>query len=189
MPRLRNTYNQVNEAAAYVQRELTQIGLWHEESRLLEANVYWCMIPQWQMRDALGVFFHETDIIDKIMGFKDGHIYIPHFLYSYLFNGFSGSLRDTIRHEYGHAFAHYYPELIRHSDAFVDVFGAPYDSYEAVDMPREAFVTEYASTIPMEDFAETFRLYVRRKGELLPRHNNRLLKRKWKFVERVIKQA
>jgi hypothetical protein len=41
----------------------------------------------------------------------------------------------------------------------------------------------------MEDFAETFMVYIRRKGVLLPRYTNRLLKRKWKFVERVIKQS
>jgi len=189
MPPFRITYNQVNAATLHVQRELTKLGLWHEESRLLEANVYWCMIPQPFMWDANGVFFHGTDFIDRLLGYKGGHIYIPQFMTTNLVPGTVFSLRDTIRHEYGHAFAHYYPELIRKSQAFVDVFGAHYDSYDPVDMPEGAFFTTYAAGMPMEDFAETFMVYIRRKGELHPRYTNRLLKRKWKFVERVIKQV
>jgi hypothetical protein len=189
MPPFRITFNQVNAATLHVQREFTHLGLWHAESRLLEANVYWCIIPQPRMWDVQGIFFHGTAFLDRVLGYKDGHIYIPQFILSNMIFGQSFSLRDTIRHEYGHAFAHYYEDLIAHNNAFVDAFGAPYYSYEPVNMPSEAFVSKYASTMPMEDFAETFMVYVRRKGELLPRHTNRLLKRKWKFVERVIKQA
>ena len=188
MPPFRITYNQVNTATLHVQREFTKLGLWHEESRLLEANVYWDMVPQPDMWDAQGMFIHHSWILDRMLGYKEGHIYIPQFMPTNLSPGTVFSLRDTIRHEYGHAFAHYYPELIEYNPAFEEVFGGRYFSSEPIDMPEDAFVSEYAAGKPMEDFAETFMVYIRRKGELHPRHTNRLLKRKWKFVERVIKQ-
>ena len=189
MPKFRITFNQLNAATLHVQREFTHLGLWHAESRLLEANVYWDMMPQPDMWDAQGMFIHRSWILDRMLGYKEGHIYIPQFMPTNLSPGTVFSLRDTIRHEYGHAFAHYYPELIEYNPAFEEVFGGRYFSSEPIDMPEDAFVSEYAAGKPMEDFAETFMVYIRRKGELHPRHNNRLLKRKWKFVERVIKQA
>ena len=93
-----------------------------------------------------------------------------------------GSLRDVIRHEYGHALAHYFPELIEHSKSFEKVFGGNYYSYVPTQMNRAAFISEYASTMPMEDFAETFMVFVKRKGIIPTNIINKNLLAKWKFI-------
>jgi hypothetical protein len=45
-----------------------------------------------------------------------------------------------------------------------------------------SYVSSYAQTCPMEDFAETFMVYVRRHGKPLKNMNERL-QAKWKFME------
>lgn len=71
-----------------------------------------------------------------------------------------GSLKDIITHEYGHAIAHYYPELIVESSSFEKAFGGNYYDYNPVSMNSKSFISDYFKTMPMEDFAETFMVYV-----------------------------
>ena len=85
-----------------------------------------------------------------------GHIYIPKWILAQGFWQNRGSLRDIIRHEYGHGVAHYYPELIVHSPKFEKVFGGNYYDYTPSSMNRASYISEYATTMPCEDFAETF---------------------------------
>ena len=93
-----------------------------------------------------------------------------------------GSFRNVIRHEYGHALAHYYPELIQHSKSFEKIFGGNYYNDEPTQMERAAFISTYACTMPMEDFAETFMVFVRRKGIIPTNILNKKLQAKWKFI-------
>ena len=91
------------------------------------------------------------------------------------------SLRDTIRHEYGHALACTHPRLIR-SLPFKRAFGAHYDADVASDYSPETHVTEFASQLPCEDFAETFMLFLHHDGQLPPNCDTPVIRRKWRFI-------
>jgi hypothetical protein len=181
------TYKRTNSALGSVQNELFNIGLWHKKSRLIQVDVIWCPLPQVKMFDASGFFFHGTGFFDKALGYKTGHIYIPAYVLSNLFWQHCHSLRDVIRHEYAHALAHYYPNSIINSKEFEKIFGGKYYSYEPSNMEDAAYVSDYAKTMPMEDFAETFMVYVRRKGLIPPTLSNTKFKKKWNFITKTIK--
>jgi hypothetical protein len=174
------TFSQVNSAALDVQRDLYKSGFWYEDTRLNQANVFWTAFP---FRETVGVFYHGTRWLDDIAGFRQGHIYIPSITLSKLIPPRARiSLRDVIRHEYGHAFAHYYPELIIRNKEFTRVFsGHYYADHATKSYDSSSYVSEYAQTCPMEDFAETFMMYTRRHGKPLKNMNVRL-EAKWSFV-------
>jgi Putative zinc-binding metallo-peptidase len=182
------TLKQTINAGFAVQNELYEIGLWNEGCLLTNVEIYFCLLPQLKMWDANGYFLHGTSRFNKLLGYEHGHIYIPKFVLSQLLWQERGSLREVIRHEYGHAFAHYYSDLIIYSTEFEKVFGGNYYDGEPSEMEKGAYVSDYASILPMEDFAETFALYVRRKGVLPDAINNRKLKRKWNFICKIIKK-
>ncbi len=183
------SYKQTNNALFAVQHELYAIGLWHENSPLTSVEVNWCALPQIRMHDALGFFMHGESRLDKVFGYYSGQMYIPAFVLSHLFWQTRGSLRDVIRHEYAHAFAHHYHKLIEKSKEFKSVFGGSYYSEMPSEMEHDAYVSDYAKTLPMEDFAETFMVYVRRKGVIPKTFRNSNLKRKWKFISKTIKAS
>ena len=174
------TFRQVNSANLEVQRDLYKSGFWYEDTRLNQATVYWTVLPS---KETAGVFYHGTRWLDRIAGFREGHIFIPSITLSKLLQPrIRVSLRDVIRHEYGHGFAHYYPELIIRSKEFRRVFSGHYYADEPTKVYDSAsYVSSYAQTCPMEDFAETFMVYVRRHGKPLKNGNERL-EAKWDFV-------
>jgi hypothetical protein len=155
------SFAQLQAAYNDVQRELAAAGLWHEGSRLQRTEVVWCRQPPPDLWDAKGFFVNDTHRVYRTFGCEPGHIYIP----SRVLDGgrdHAGSLRDVLRHEFGHALAYYYPGPVRRSRAFVAAFGAGYDMVW-IDPPEDPadFVTDYAMTSPMEDFAEAFMVWLR----------------------------
>ncbi len=176
---------QINSAALTVQDELFKVGLWFEGSKLTDTEVHWCAVSPLSLYDANGFFIHGASAVQKILGFEPGNIYIPSLVLSQVFWQSRGSLRDVIRHEYAHSLAHYYPRIISKSD-FKKAFGGEYYSIEPIKMESDAFITDYASTMPMEDFAETFMVYVRRKGIIHPSIKNKQLIKKWQYVSNII---
>ena len=175
---------QLDAAVMHVQSELIDVGLWNERSRLRETEVYWCRLPQLSMPDALGFFVHGNDFWTRLSGCEPGHMYIPAWVLSHWLWQRRGSLRDVIRHEYGHGVAHYYPALIQRSERFRYAFGGRYFGDREAPVGKDEFVSEYAATSPAEDFAETFMLYVRHKG-LIPPHFSRGGRPKWRFISDV----
>jgi hypothetical protein len=175
------TYRQVHSATLDVQRDLYKSGFWFEDSRLYNATVFWTLLPS---KETVGVFYHGTRLIDRLAGFKEGSIFIPAITLSQLLTPRERiSLRDVIRHEYGHAFAHYYPELIIDSVQFMRVFSGNYFASEPKKLfELSSYVSSYAQSSPMEDFAETFMVYVRRHGKPF-KHMNERLEAKWMFVD------
>jgi len=173
---------QLDAAAMDVQTELAGIGLWHEGSRLLKTEVYWCRFPQITAPAALGFFLHGSNVWDSLIGYEAGHIYIPQWV---LLHGpwqRRGSLRGVVRHELAHALAHKYPQLIQRSVRFVDVFGGRYYDGDFPDDWDSDFVSDYASTSPCEDFAEMFALYLRSSGDLPDGFDTPSIRRKWRFI-------
>lgn len=173
---------QTNSAALSVQKELYEIGLWYESTRLIKSNIFWKWMPFFGASNADGIFTIGVSVIDKIQGFEEGHIYIPKWVLAQGFSQNRATLRDIIRHEYGHVLAHYYPEMIVDSKSFEKIFGANYYSYQPTQMEKGTYISTYASTMPMEDFAETFRVFVRRKGIMPANILNKNLQAKWKFI-------
>jgi len=179
------SYERVNGAAATVHKELRGHGFW-QDNRLGQTEIYWCQYPNPRVPDAEGFFFHENqlDITHALMGFEIGHIYIPSWaLLHPVWKQRNFTMRDVIRHEYGHAMAHHYPMMIQRSDRFREVFGG---DYFAEDHNREGevseFVSGYAETNPAEDFAENLMFYLKNKGKLPIRLRTPAIRRKWRFI-------
>lgn len=173
---------------ASVQKELKAFGLLHKNCPLLKVEVRRQFLPA--LTDP--VFFQEkSNYIDRLFGYYKGNIYVSPFciMNNLFFWESTITLREVIRHEYGHAFAYHYPNLISNSKEFEKVFGGDYDYYKPSLMEEEAYVSSYAQSEPGEDFAETFGEYVLRQGVLSKNITNTKLIAKWHFVDDVIKKA
>ncbi len=94
------------------------------------------------------------------------------------------SIPDVLRHEYGHALAHTHPRLFC-SVPFKRAFGSHHDADVASDYCPKSHVTEYAATLPREDFAETFMLFLRHDGDIPECFDTPVIRRKWRFVRSV----
>jgi hypothetical protein len=175
--------SQLDAATLSTQNELKRAGFWNEGSKLPSADVYWCRFPQLTMPGALGFFVHESGrLLDWLLGYEAGHIYIPKWVLAHGPWQRRGSLRDVVRHEYGHAVAHYYPNLIQRSARFTDTFGGRYFGKHQESSDVEHCVSTYAATQPAEDFAETFMFFLRHGGRLPAQFTSSVIKRKWRFV-------
>ncbi len=116
-----------------------------------------------------------------------GHIEIPALslnrLSEMFLSGGRMTLRDLLRHEYGHAVADTNRALIR-SSRFADAFGTPHDSEIPSGYSEDEHVTACAATDSSEDFAEAFMFYLKHSGKIPSRFETRQIKRKWQFVDR-----
>lgn len=163
------TLNRLNRAVSDVQSELDAHGFL--DRKLAEVDVYlsWCGV-------ALGWCWYGTT----------GDIHIPAVSIGKLYECIRGesrtSLRDVVRHEYGHALAHTHKGLFC-SVPFKRAFGSHHDADIQWDYDAERHVTSYAATSPSEDFAETFMLYLRHNGDLPQRLNTWRIRRKWRFIK------
>ena len=164
MPRLQSALDDVMD-------ELDELGLWNE--RLAKVDVYLTWVGSaygWQLYRG------------------SGHIEIPALSLSRLSEMFlSGgrmTLRDLLRHEYGHAVADTNRALIR-SRRFADAFGTPHDSEIPSDYSEDEHVTAYAAEDSSEDFAEVFMFYLKHSGKIPSRFETRQIKLKWQFVDRL----
>ena len=175
------TKAQLDRATLDTQKELFHAGFWNEGGRLQQTEVYWCRFPQITVPDALGFFVAQSHFLHSIVGYEVGHIYIPKWVLWHGRRQQRGSLRDILRHEYGHAVAHYYPALIN-GKRFQEVFGGKYNDDDFSEDWDGDFVSDYATTCPMEDFAETFMVFLRTKGSLPLRFATPSIKKKWKFI-------
>lgn len=101
---------------------------------------------------------------------ESGEIEIPSWSWSRLLEQYVGracSLEDVLRHELAHALADQHMALVD-TPRFADIFGAAYWDEWMEDVPFDpmAYVSEYATTAPCEDFAETVMVYARHRGRV-----------------------
>jgi hypothetical protein len=179
------TLSKLNKALYDVQNEFYLLGLWNEGSPLKEIEIYLCSRPRILYQ---GFFMHGASKWDSFEGYFEGKLYISKYCLLNLFKSKYSSIRDLIRHEYAHGFAEKYQNLI-YGKAFEIAFSGTYDSGVKTKMPVETYFTNYAREFPMEDFAETFKLYLKWKGKLPKKFTDKKLIVKWDFVANVIKKA
>jgi hypothetical protein len=161
------SYQDVCRANHTVIRELETLWFWHK--RLDDVEVYW-VATSW-----------------SCYGWYQGDIYIPAITGAQLSDLIQGRhirLTDVLRHEWAHAVADKWP-LVMNTKRFLTAFGGPYESGERVmNYDPDHHLTEYAATMPCEDFAETFHYYLRHKGNVPYRlHYKPRILAKWQFVE------
>jgi hypothetical protein len=73
--------------------------------------------------------------------------------------------------------------LIQRSEKFRQTYGGDYNSSGHCRAgERDEFVSDYAMTEPAEDFAETFMVYLRHRGELPSRFKVPAIRKKWSFI-------
>lgn len=156
----------LNSALDDVRDELGELDLLTD--RLEEVDVILTPFEPWT---AYGYYVEESPWLSRWLGWEGGNIYIPSLRLTSLCGlfGFGEffSLRNVLRHEYGHALAHLHPGLIKRSREFTHVFGGRYDSKGPVEAYSPlTHVSAYAAKKPQEDFAETFAYFVKFKGDV-----------------------
>lgn len=183
------TMESLNRALSDVINELRSNGLMHDTCELNKIDVNLCPMPFLDDGDASGFFvdkqlYEFQRIWGSLIGFEEGHIYIPAKPAWRTDN--ACTLRDTLRHEYGHAIAFYYPRLVRRSSEFRRVFGTNYDGkYHEEGLDPRDFMTGYAMESPAEDFAETVKVVLRGR---MATNISSVAKRKLAFVRSVFRE-
>jgi hypothetical protein len=162
------TLTKLTETNWRVTTEMEKLGLWSEQ--LDDIDVY--LVPL--SLNCYGWFQPE------------GHIYIPAInganIHDYI-TGYHTRLSDVLRHEWAHALADRRSNLVRNKK-FRNAFGGSYNSPHPVwEYHPNLHLTQYASTNPCEDFAETFHFFLKHKGRLPQRLQKKPeIIRKWNFI-------
>ena len=177
--RLENVYvseSGVKSAFYRVRRELKDMDLLFEKSRMSKVKVIWELLSI----EALGSFV-------GIMGFYNPQtqdIHIPAIWPAALLPWYKErGLTDVLRHEFGHALEGKFSKFF-HDENFKKAFGAEYGEIEvAREGDERNYVSDYARKYTQEDFAETFMFFLRHKG-VLPKEFSRrkAIRAKWDAV-------
>jgi hypothetical protein len=165
------THKAVERALRQVQTELGRYGFW--TSRIKK----------------VGVVLGSVGTAHGSYG-PGNEIRLPRFSFSAIeekLRGTHTSLRDVLRHEYGHAIASAYPGLIR-TRQFRNAFGASHDSGVEREFDYSAFISGYAATNPSEDFAETFMLFLKHHGALPHCYRFPVICSKWNFIRHLCRK-
>lgn len=151
------TLSVLTRALRRVHLELAAVGILDD----LEAiDVELSLWPSGWIGELGFVYDRGVGGLAALAGFREGVVYIP---WNAPFSRRRGlTFRDVLRHEYAHALAWARPSFVR-GRWFRETFGAAYDeawaSRPAFD--PDAFASEYATTSPKEDFAESFAVWLR----------------------------
>lgn len=176
---------EMEKAFNKVRGELQNMDLLFEGSRLDKVDCY-------HERFSAGALYAFVGVMG-FYDFRDQNIHIPAVYPAGLFPRWyeERDIKDVLRHEFGHALADRYRKFFR-SGIFKAAFGASYGEkkvFDGGDWTAE-YVTEYASTMTQEDFAETFMLYMKYKGKMPARYRGkRAIEKKWKTVGQIVKDV
>ncbi len=148
-------------------------------------------LPFGRGRD-LGYFFDEgVGRVDRTLGYREGVIYVPPNPQVATHTP-GATLLDALRHEFAHAWA-WIDRAHVDGPWFHRAFGARYGASwapgEAPEFEPSAFVSEYATEAPKEDFAETFMAFLKYRHSLARYDRRPGLRRKITAVRVAVGQA
>lgn len=178
------SFDEMERAFNKVRRELQDLGLLSEGSRLDKVDCYYEGFTIGGLCGCVGTMgFYDPDKNDRA-------IHIPAVFPAALFPWWDGrEILDVIRHEFGHALADRFRKIFCGA-IFKGAFGESYGEKKVSDGKEwtKECVSAYAATCTQEDFAETFMLYMKHKGKLPARfRGKRAVKKKWKAVARIVR--
>lgn len=166
------------DAFNFVRNELREVGLLADGKYLDKIELSLSFLPS--INGEMGYFFDEgVPLHYCILGYKPVVIYLPRNMPNN-----KHSLRDTIRHEYGHALFWIDPDFIN-SEWFSQAFGGCYSEIlhlESNDY-EDNFVSKYAMSAIKEDFCETLSLWLKCRRSVSQFKNRPGLYRKLKAVK------
>jgi hypothetical protein len=185
--RRRIPFEEVQSAFDVARRDLRAVGLLDEGRYLDHIDCEQTELPAWG--ETLGFVYDDgVKWFEQLVGFRVGVIYIPPNAPKQAYVP-GGTLRDTVRHEFGHAWAWYDREFFE-KPWFARAFGAEYaDGWEQPAFDRADFVSEYACTAPKEDFAETFMVFLRARRSLHRYEGRAGVYAKLRAVEKAVERA
>ncbi|MDP3275432.1 MAG: putative zinc-binding metallopeptidase [Deltaproteobacteria bacterium] len=170
-----------------VREELWEVGLLEDGKYLdlIGCDRNW--LPSF---DGTAAEFYDEGVsrLDDWLGFEEGMIYLRP---NARFGKKPGeTLLDTMRHEFGHAWAWRDPAFFERR-WFRACFGAAYDEVwcETPAFDRTEYISVYATKMPKEDFAETFMTFLRCRNTLHRFDRRPGVRAKLAVVEQAIKQA
>lgn len=197
-------FKDLSRSFKLVQSELEEIGLWKQDKYLWNIDLQQSVLPSFWGEMGY-VYDSGVPLWDKALGYNEGVIYIPSYapVDAYVPGG---TLVDTIRHEFGHAWAWYDSDLFA-KKWFRDTFDLDYgDEWEfGKDLYKlfskyedkafqyspyyENFVSSYALFAPYEDFAETFMYYLKYRKSLKQFKNRKGVYNKLMAIHKVVKSV
>lgn len=216
MDRITHSYNKVRD-------ELYEVGLLADGEYLdsIELEIALELSEQDELGYEVGYVFEQTTFVNRLLGWREGVIYLPGDVPALHAHMPGGTLIDTIRHEYAHAWHWMEPDFFERS-WYEKAFGIPYDEVETAPVQawserkqrnrefrkavkacrtetqasnllsrefRNEFVSDYASTLSREDFAETFMIYLKHRNNLKKFSSRKGVYKKLLAVEQAVKTA
>ncbi len=181
MSKVYTSFKEVSRAYKKVRGELAALGLLRGGSKLDGVECLFDSFPvECVWRGAEGLW-------------KEGlnAIVFPRF---YFAGGEKDSDVDVLRHEFGHALADLYPGALKKGGVFRAAFGGAYGEAPAEECVADGwgdrYVSEYATSMTQEDFAETFMLFVKHKGKIPAKFAKKpAIRKKWKAVAEIVKRV
>ncbi len=177
----------VNRAFNHARNDLRAVGLLADGRYLDRIDCYRTALPS--LTGEMGYVFDESvPWIVRLANVRPGVIYLP--LNAPVSTTPGDTLVDTVRHEFGHAWA-WLDRTYIDRRWFRDAFGAHYgdDWEEPPEYDPTDFVTAYACTRPAEDFCESVATYLRCRQSLHRFDRRPGVKRKLLAVARAIEVA
>lgn len=161
MERLQRDYDAVRS-------ELTEIGLSDgTEAYLGSIDCSFSLLPP--IFGEMGFIFDPSvPLFAGLVGYEEGVIYVPKYWNPHEGPRTDNSIRNIIRHEFGHAWAWLDPAFFG-KPWFRSAFGGSYWAnwnWENDEYNDEDFITQYAQTNPAEDFCETFMMFLKYRRSL-----------------------
>ena len=181
MGRICTSYQCVNKAFNKVRWELWKLGVLWAGSKLERVGCIFDSFPvECVFRRAEGLWKEKLNAI-----------VFPRF---YFAGGKKDLAVDVFRHEFAHALADLYPGALKKGGVFRAAFGGANGEAPAEECVAEGwgdrYVSEYATSMTQEDFAETFMLFVKHKGKIPAKYEKKpAIRKKWKAVAEIVKRV
>jgi len=190
MSKIYTSFKEVTRTYNKVRKELIDLGILWDGSKLDEVECHYEALNPVGLIGWMGFY-------EFIHSQGDGNIHFPA-----VYNGLDLHFRwidkmttiDVLRHEFGHALSDRYPEALKKGGVFRTAFGGPCCDKPAPgtdpDIWEERCVTRYAATNTREDFAETFRFFVKHKGKIPAKFAKKpAIRKKWKAVAEIVRRV